>query len=93
MDFWLFILRDVLPYYYIIMNVLGFVFMGLDKFYAVKKRRRIPEATLLLISGLGGCVGGFLGMHLFRHKTRKPKFAYGIPAMIAAHILLILILF
>ena len=31
---------------------------------------RIPEKALLLLSFLGGAIGGILGMLLFRHKTK-----------------------
>lgn len=76
--------------YLILMNVLGFFFMGIDKWKAKKRAWRIPEATLLLIAALGGAAGSVLGMHLFRHKTRHWYFLYGIPAMLIVHILLFL---
>lgn len=74
--------------YLVIMNVIGFLFMGLDKWKARKRAWRIPEATLLLIAALGGAVGSMIGMHLFHHKTRHWYFLYGIPAMLVVHILL-----
>lgn len=74
--------------YLLIMNVIGFFFMGIDKWKAKKRAWRIPEATLLLIAALGGAAGSMLGMHLFHHKTRHWYFLYGIPAMLAVHILL-----
>lgn len=79
---------QVILYYLIIMNVLGFLFMGLDKWKAKKRAWRIPEATLLLIAALGGAAGSMAGMHLFHHKTRHWYFLYGIPAMLVIHILL-----
>lgn len=78
--------------YLIAMNVIGFLFMGIDKWKAKKHAWRIPEATLLMIAGLGGAVGSMLGMHLFHHKTRHWYFLYGIPAMLAVHILLFLLI-
>ncbi len=48
--------------------------MGADKNFAKKNKRRIPEANLFLVSLLGGSLGGFIGMKLFRHKTKKPAF-------------------
>ena len=87
------ILRDLLRYYLIIMNVLSFVCMGVDKLYAVRGCWRIPEATLLMLCAIGGSVGGYAGMWVFRHKIRKPKFAYGVPVMIAVHLFLFFILF
>lgn len=79
---------QVILYYLITMNVLGFLFMGLDKWKAKNRAWRIPEATLLLIAALGGAVGSMIGMHLFHHKTRHWYFLYGIPVMLVIHILL-----
>ena len=42
----------------------------IDKIKAKLGAWRIPEKTLLLLSFLGGGVGGALGMFLFRHKIR-----------------------
>lgn len=81
------VLQTIL-YYLLIMNGLGFLFMGLDKWKARKRAWRISEATLLLVAALGGAFGSMLGMHLFRHKTRHWYFLYGIPAMLIVHILL-----
>jgi uncharacterized membrane protein YsdA (DUF1294 family) len=41
----------------------------------------VPEATLLGFAALGGSVGAWLAMQLFRHKTQKKKFRYGVPAI------------
>lgn len=79
---------EVILCYLGIMNIVGFLFMGLDKWKARKRAWRISEATLLLIAAFGGSVGSLLGMHLFRHKTRHWYFRYGIPAMLAIHILI-----
>lgn len=73
--------------YLVIMNGMGFFFMGIDKWKAKKRAFRIPETTLLLVSALGGAAGALLGMRLFHHKTRHWYFAYGIPAMLIVHIL------
>ena len=73
---------QVIIYYLATMNLLGFLFMGLDKWKAKKRAWRIPEATLLLIAGLGGAVGSMIGMHLFRHKTRHWYFVIGMPLIL-----------
>ena len=67
-------------------NVLSFVLMGLDKHFARKDMRRVPEATLL---GLG-VIGGIAGMLCFRHKTRKPRFYVGLPVILTIQVLLFL---
>lgn len=39
------------------------------------KARRVSESTLHVLALLGGFVGGWIGRHALRHKTRKPSFA------------------
>lgn len=79
---------QIILYYLVAMNVIGFLFMGIDKWKAKKRAWRISEATLLLVAAFGGAVGTMLGMHLFHHKTKHWYFLYGIPAMLAVHILI-----
>ena len=61
-------------YCLVFINAAAFMLYGIDKHKAVKGKFRIPEATLLGVAFIGGAAGAFLGMQLFRHKTRKPKF-------------------
>lgn len=81
---------EIILYYIITVNVLGFLFMGLDKWKAKKRAFRIPEATLFIIAIIGGALGSILGMYLFRHKTKHWYFVYGMPAILVIHILLLL---
>lgn len=74
-------------------NLIAFLLMGIDKRRAIRGRRRIPEATLLLSAVLGGGIGALAGMLLFRHKTRKPRFTVGIPVILAMQIGFFLLLF
>ena len=65
-------------------NLLSFLVYGLDKALAVKKKRRVPEATLLSLSVLAGSIGAMFGMALFRHKTdarAHPAFVWGVPVI------------
>ena len=55
-------------------SALTLVLYGSDKLFAKAGSSRVPERTLLFASVIGGAVGGLLGMLLFRHKTRKPRF-------------------
>ena len=57
---------------------------GWDKRLAVRGRRRVPEATLLVAAGLFAAPGALAGMHLFRHKTKKALFRFGVPALLLA---------
>lgn len=72
--------------YLIVINVIAFLAMGIDKWKAKRNAWRIPEQTLLSLVVLGGGIGGILGMYLFRHKTKKPKFFIGYPVILIAEI-------
>jgi uncharacterized membrane protein YsdA (DUF1294 family) len=63
--------------------------MGADKRRARLGRRRIAERRLLLWALFGGAAGGWIGMRMFRHKTKHRMFAYGLPVMTALHVVLI----
>lgn len=78
--------------YLIIINAYAFVIMLVDKRKAIKNKWRIPERHLLLACGLGGSLGGFLGMRLFRHKTLHLRFSIGIPLMLAAQAVALVLL-
>ncbi len=69
--------------YFIIINLAGFISMGVDKYKARMHMWRIPEKTLFLLAILGGAAGCLAGMYLFRHKTRHWYFVLGMPAIIA----------
>ena len=71
--------------YYLFVNVLAFVLYGVDKKRAIRKAWRIPESVLLGVAFLGGCVGAFIAMRKYHHKTRHASFAMGVPAMILLH--------
>ena len=77
----------------IVINVVAFAMYGIDKKRAIADEWRIPEATLLTFAACCGAVGALFGMYTFRHKTRKPKFAYGVPAMLAVQLALFYWLF
>lgn len=83
------IYKAVILWYFAI-NIVLFILMGIDKYRAVHKKWRIPEATLLISSCLGGFVGGFLGMHLFHHKSKKIYFHIIFWLSALLHILLII---
>lgn len=72
-----------------VMNVLAFALMGIDKHRAKAGKWRIKEATLFLVTGLFGGLGGTLGMFVFRHKTKHWYFKLGFPALLVAQVILI----
>lgn len=65
--------------YFVVINLIGFFIMWLDKRKAIKGSWRIPEKTLFIITGLGGGIGTIAGMYTFRHKTKKIGFVIGFP--------------
>lgn len=74
--------------YLLAVNALGFAIMLYDKYLAKNNLWRIPEATLMGIAAIGGSIGCLCGMYTVRHKTRHLKFTLGIPAILAAQLLL-----
>ena len=72
----------------LLVNLIAFALMGLDKGRAKRGRWRISEKTLFLPAVLGGSLGAIAGMRLFHHKTKHWYFRYGLPALLAVQILL-----
>lgn len=68
--------------YLLLMNIVGLYVMYSDKRRAIKQRFRIPERTLFIVSLLGGSIGTWAGMYLFRHKTKHWYFVVGMPLIL-----------
>ncbi len=71
-----------LSVYFAIISIFAFIITVFDKVRAMRGGRRVKEATLLLLSALGGSVVMLITMLLIRHKIRKKKFMAGIPLII-----------
>lgn len=67
--------------YLILLNIISFIIMGIDKILAIKFKKRVSEHTLLTLSIFGGCYGTLLAMIIFRHKIRKAKFYITVPIL------------
>lgn len=67
--------------YMLLMSLVLFIVMGLDKRFAIKKKQRVPEKALFLLAALGGGLGGISGMAVFRHKTQHTSFKVGMPLL------------
>lgn len=78
--------------YLVIINIIGFFLMGLDKRKAKKGKWRIPERTLFLTAAVGGSLGCWMGMYTFHHKTKHWYFTVGMPLIFVAQVCLILFL-
>ena len=76
----------------LILNLISFTLMGIDKRLAIAGKRRIPESSLLFWGFLMGGPGLLLGSLVFHHKTRKWKFRLGIPAALIVNVLVAVIL-
>lgn len=83
----------ILIAYLLIMSIITYCFYVSDKKRAIRQDRRIPEKTLLILSLVGGAIGGYLAMLTVRHKTKHWYFTavnlLGIAIHIAALVLMI----
>lgn len=77
---------EVIIIYFVGVNLLGFLSMGIDKKRAKNHEWRISEAVLFFFAIIGGSIGSLLGMKLFRHKTKHKKFTIGIPIILVLQI-------
>lgn len=72
----------MLCWYLLIINLFTSVCYGVDKLMAKRNARRISELALLLLALLGGSVGAWIGMQVWRHKTKHAKFRWGVPMIL-----------
>lgn len=77
--------------YIVVVNIISFILIGLDKKKATRKKHRIPEKHLFIWAIVGGSLGGVLGMKIFRHKTKHPQFKYGFPFILLIHLILVVL--
>lgn len=75
--------------YFFIINLFAIFIMKYDKVKAINNQYRVSEKTLFLIALILGGIGIYIGMYLFRHKTKHVKFTVGIPLIIILNILTI----
>ena len=90
-----------LLWYLLIINIITMVVFAIDKFNAMEneisklskrqtRKSRYRIISLLALCFIGGEVGGFISMIIFRHKIRKNYFVLGLPLIFVMHIFLIL---
>ena len=85
-------LEYIVIVYLLIINLLGFFSMCIDKYKAKHNKWRIPEKTLFLFAILGGSIGSIAGMYTFRHKTKHTYFVIGMPAILIIQLALLVYL-
>ena len=76
----------ILIIYLTIVNIVGFIIMGIDKRRAIKNEWRIPEKSFFIVSLIGGSIGSWAGMYVFHHKTKHWYFVVFIPTILAVQI-------
>lgn len=79
--------------YIIVMSLILFILMGVDKSKAKKHEWRISEKTLFTLAILGGAPGGILGMYFFHHKTKHLSFVFVFPLLTVIQIFIVIKLF
>lgn len=71
-----------LQIYIIVINIVAFIIMGIDKNKAQRNKRRISEKSIFTTAFIGGALGVYLGMRFFHHKTKHLEFTVGIPVAV-----------
>ena len=82
-------LVTIIVFYLVFINIITFFLYGVDKWKAQRVRWRIPESVLLGMAAIGGSVGAWLGMQVWRHKTQHAKFRYGVPIILIVQVALL----
>ena len=83
---------EYLIIYLCIINIVAFILMGVDKSKAKNNRWRIRESVLFLVAAIGGSVGAILGMLIFRHKTKHKSFTIGLPLILIAQVVIVVVI-
>lgn len=79
---------------YLAINLLAFLVMLNDKLKSrLTHHERISEGQLFFLATIFGALGVYLGIFVFRHKTRKWYFVIGIPLLIIQNIALIYLIY
>lgn len=89
MDTWV----KAVSFYGVLINLVGFWLMGIDKYKARKHQWRVSEKTLFLTALLFGSLGTWAGMYVFRHKTKHWYFVVGMPLILIVQVIILIILF
>jgi uncharacterized membrane protein YsdA (DUF1294 family) len=62
--------RKLVIIYLIAINIVTFIAFAIDKHNAIEGKTRIKIVTLLTLAFIGGSIGGWSAMYIFRHKTK-----------------------
>ncbi|WP_200804645.1 DUF1294 domain-containing protein [Ferrimonas marina] len=70
---------------YAMVSMLTLLLFGLDKRFALRGSRRIPERVLHTFELLGGWPGAFVAARVFRHKSRKTRYLAVLYGIVVLH--------
>ena len=79
----------ILAIYILVINIISFFTMKIDKNLSIQNKRRVSEKTLFTLALVLGATGIYAGMYSFRHKTKHLKFTILIPIVIILNVLTI----
>lgn len=79
--------------YFFILNLASYLLIWHDKNKAQKGQWRISEKSFFMLALMGGSLGVYYGMKVFRHKTRHLSFKYGMPLLIVINMVFFGIIF
>jgi uncharacterized membrane protein YsdA (DUF1294 family) len=82
-------IEEILVWYFVIVNLAGFIIMRLDKKLAQNRKRRISEKSLWKTAIIGGACGMTIAMNVYRHKTKHNNFKWGFPFLSLIDLVLI----
>lgn len=80
---------EIFIIYICIISLISIIVTVCDKYFAIHRKWRVRESTLLILSALGGSVAMYITMQLIRHKTRHIKFMLGIPIIFIIQLIIL----
>ncbi len=75
--------------FFSIINSISFIVVFFDKQKSKVDGRRVSEKLLFTLALFFGAAGIYVGMTLFRHKTKKWYFQIGIPLLLLLNVYLL----
>ena len=86
------IIRICVAVYYAAVNVFGFVLLNLQRKGKENEDgcSRVSDGKIFFVALLGGAVGIYVGMFVFKYKLKSVAFMVLTPVIAAAHICLII---
>jgi uncharacterized membrane protein YsdA (DUF1294 family) len=77
----------------VLLNVVAFACIDIDKRQARRGGFRIPELMLLMLAAIGGTIGIYGGCIMYRHKVHKRGFTMALHLILLLQILAALLVF